>query len=333
MTVPTLYNFTEALQAPDLAFSTLRDCRPRRTATGGVVLSRTSRFAEAEIEWQSRKYLLCFPLSTASIFAVEQTAARLRYLRTPLLTEYTILRDEMTYTDDTGTTRTCDVVLHRLPEGRPLSVCAAEFDAESLRSALDKLEAGLSELDFSHNNLKPGNLYVTSDGRLIPVRYHFARFGEGHDAEGFERLRQFVREQGGKGQMLCDAEPSRYTTLPEFPGHLFVGEMSDQLVRVEDETGYGFVDTENRPVIAPQFVWAADLREGRAEVQTAQGMGLIDKRGHYVIEPRYEIVDYNPYTGCSRIRSEGLWALADYNGRIVGGFTPRYIEENEYVEA
>lgn len=107
MTVPTLYNFTEALQAPDLAFSTLRDCRPRRTATGGVVLSRTSRFAEAEIEWQSRKYLLCFPLSTASIFAVEQTAARLRYLRTPLLTEYTILRDEMTYTDDTGTTRTC----------------------------------------------------------------------------------------------------------------------------------------------------------------------------------------------------------------------------------
>lgn len=331
MTVPTLY--TEALQAPDLAFSTLRDCRPRRTATGGVVLSRTSRFAEAEIEWQSRKYLLCFPLSTASIFAVEQTAARLRYLRTPLLTEYTILRDEMTYTDDTGTTRTCDVVLHRLPEGRPLSVCAAEFDAESLRSALDKLEAGLSELDFSHNNLKPGNLYVTSDGRLIPVRYHFARFGEGHDAEGFERLRQFVREQGGKGQMLCDAEPSRYTTLPEFPGHLFVGEMSDQLVRVEDETGYGFVDTENRPVIAPQFVWAADFREGRAEVQTAQGMGLIDKRGRYVIEPRYEIVDYNPYTGCSRIRSEGLWALADYNGRIVGGFTPRYIEENEYVEA
>ena len=289
--------------------------------------------AEAEIEWQSRKYLLCFPLSTASIFAVEQTAARLRYLRTPLLTEYTILRDEMTYTDDTGTTRTCDVVLHRLPEGRPLSVCAAEFDAESLRSALDKLEAGLSELGFSHNNLKPGNLYVTSDGRLIPVRYHFARFGEGHDAEGFERLRQFVREQGGKGQMLCDAEPSRYTTLPEFPGHLFVGEMSDQLVRVEDETGYGFVDTENRPVIAPQFVWAADFREGRAEVQTAQGMGLIDKRGHYVIEPRYEIVDYNPYTGCSRIRSEGLWALADYNGRIVGGFTPRYIEENEYVEA
>ena len=303
MTVPTLYNFTEALQAPDLAFSTLRDCHPRRTATGGVALSRTSRFAEAEIEWQSRKYLLCFPLSTASIFAVEQTAA------------------------------TCDVGLHRLPEGRPLSVCAAEFDAESLRSALDKLEAGLSELGFSHNNLKPGNLYVTSDGRLIPVRYHFARFGEGHDAEGFERLRQFVREQGGKGQMLCDAEPSRYTTLPEFPGHLFVGEMSDQLVRVEDETGYGFVDTENRPVIAPQFVWAADFREGRAEVQTAQGMGLIDKRGHYVIEPRYEIVDYNPYTGCSRIRSEGLWALADYNGRIVGGFTPRYIEENEYVEA
>ena len=101
------------------------------------------------------------------------------------------------------------------------------------------------------------------------------------------------------------------------------------IAEVRINLGYALSGTD----FAPQFVWAADFREGRAEVQTAQGMGLIDKRGHYVIEPRYEIVDYNPYTGCSRIRSEGLWALADYNGRIVGGFTPRYIEENEYVEA
>ena len=90
---------------------------------------------------------------------------------------------------------------------------------------------------------------------------------------------------------------------------------------------------KTKPATGSSIPKTADFREGRAEVQTAQGMGLIDKRGRYVIEPRYEIVDYNPYTGCSRIRSEGLWALADYNGRIVGGFTPRYIEENEYVEA
>ncbi len=60
-------------------------------------------------------------------------------------------------------------------------------------------------------------------------------------------------------------------------------------------------------------------------------MGLIDKRGTLRDRTRYEIVDYNPYTGCSRIRAKGR-RLADYNGRIVGGFTPRYIEENEYVE-
>lgn len=333
MTVPTLYNFTEALQAPDLAFSTLRDCRPRRTATGGVVLSRTSRFAEAEIEWQSRKYLLCFPLSTASIFAVEQTAARLRYLRTPLLTEYTILRDEMTYTDDTGTTRTCDVVLHRLPEGRPLSVCAAEFDAESLRSALDKLEAGLSELDFSHNNLKPGNLYVTSDGRLIPsVPFRpFRRRTRRRRIRTSASVRARTRAARGR----CFATRNRPATprCPNFRGICSWARCPINwfVWKTKPATGSSIPKTDR--LSRPQFVWAADFREGRAEVQTAQGMGLIDKRGRYVIEPRYEIVDYNPYTGCSRIRSEGLWALADYNGRIVGGFTPRYIEENEYVEA
>lgn len=333
MTIPTLYHFTEALQTPDLAFSTLRDSHPRRTTTDGIALVRRSHFAETEIEWQGKHYLLCFPLSAAAVFAVEPTAARLRYLQTELLTQYTILHDEMSYTNASGAMQSCDLILHQLPDGRSLEECIGDLDADSLLLGLDRLERGLEELGFRHNNLKAENIIVTPQGRLIPIRYHFARFGVGSDTEGFENLRRKIREQGGVGQVLHDAPAPLYRTFPEFPGHLFVGEMSDQLVRIEDTTGYGFVDTANRMVIAPQFIWAADFREGRAEVQTPQGMGLIDKQGRYVIEPRYEIVDYNPYTGCTRIRCEGLWALADYNGRIVSDFSERYIEENEYIEA
>lgn len=327
MTIPTLYHFMEAIKAPDLAFASLYDIRPVPTGSGEPILVRTSRFAEALIEWQGRRALLCFPLSAASIFAVEQMAAKLKYLPTDLLTPYSILRDEMSYGDGGS----CDVILHLLPEGEPLSACVDRYDTDSLLTALNELEQGMKELGFVHNNLKTENIIATGDGHLIPIRYHFARFEHGSDAGQFEELRTFVRARAGGDQVLHDTEAPAYHTLSNFPGHRFVGEMSDQLVRVEDKEGYGFVDTSNRVVIPAQFHWADDFHEGRAEVQTAEGqMGLIDKSGRYVIEPRYEIVDYNPYTGCSRVRLHGLWALADYNGKI-GEFTPRYIEENEYV--
>ena len=72
---------------------------------------------------------------------------------------------------------------------------------------------------------------------------------------------------------------------------------------MEDDNGFGFVDTDNNPVIPAQFVWAGDFREGRAEVQTQTGMGLIDRRGCYVIPPEYEIVDYDPAASVVHVRN------------------------------
>ena len=89
---------------------------------------------------------------------------------------------------------------------------------------------------------------------------------------------------------------------------------------MEDDNGFGFVDTDNNPVIPAQFVWAGDFREGRAEVQTQTGMGLIDRRGCYVIPPEYEIVDYDPAASVVHVRNNGHWALFDYLGRRLTEF-------------
>ena len=328
---PTLQLFTRALLTPDLSFKTLADARAAPGADGLPRLMRTTRFAEAEITWRGRQWLLSMPLSPAALASVERTASQLGRLNTDHLAEYRILRDELRWTDPAGRERRFDLALQHLPAGKPFAEALHTEPAERLLAALDTLETALRELNFSHNNLRPDNLRW-SGGRFIPLRYHDARFDTSDgDAEAFEALRRRVREAGGPMQ-VSDIEAD-YAPLRRLTGHRWTSHVFEGLVCVEDDEGFGFVDTDNNPVIASHFVWAGDFREGRAEVQTAQGMGLIDKRGHYVIEPRYEIVDYNPYTGCSRIRSEGLWALADYNGRIVGGFTPRYIEENEYVEA
>lgn len=72
---------------------------------------------------------------------------------------------------------------------------------------------------------------------------------------------------------------------------------------------------------------AGDFHEGRAEVETPTGMGLIDRRGGYVIPPRYEIVEYDPATSVSRVRQNGRWALFDYLGRRLTPFGPLPDEE------
>lgn len=96
---PTLQLFTRALLTPDLSFKTLADARAATGADGLPRLMRTTRFAEAEITWRGRQWLLSMPLSPAALAAVERTASQLGRLNTDHLAEYRILRDELRWTD------------------------------------------------------------------------------------------------------------------------------------------------------------------------------------------------------------------------------------------
>jgi hypothetical protein len=90
--------------------------------------------------------------------------------------------------------------------------------------------------------------------------------------------------------------------------------MREGLAAVEHDTGWGFVDSDNRLVVEPKYEWVSDFCEGRAEVQTEQGMGLIDRRGDYVIPPQYKIVEYDPVSGCSQALSDYGWLVFNYDG-------------------
>lgn len=319
----SLFDFTQALLDPSKSLATLKDARAVLGADNMPRVERTTRFAEGLIMWQSRRYLACLPLSESALFAVEPLCTRLRYLDSPYLASYRLLPAEID-----GQT---PLVLQELPAGLWLEEAITRHRAETLLQALDTMALELRKLGFFHNNLKPENLIFTPDGRMVPVRYHFASFATGNDAPRLKEVRQWILAQACAA---TDAELTKAApALPRFEGHLHVGQMSDQLICVQDQCGWGFVDTLNRPVIASTFAWCSDFREGRAEVQVADGrMGLIDKAGDWVIEPLYRMLEFNPYTGCTRVvRDDGQWAIADYNG-VLGDFSERFIEENEYVK-
>lgn len=313
----TLTDFRQALLAPDLRFATLSDARPVTDSSGMPLLCRTTLFAEAEIAWKGGRWLLFLPLSPSALPRIERMTVQLKRLNTELLTEYRILPAEMSYTDATGAEHRTDLVLQRLPEGICFEEALATFSRETLLQALDRLQEGLGELSFTHNNLKGENL-VWSDGRLIPLRYHYARFDGGDDTAAFEALRLCIGNLPG-AQTVCDVTAS-YDPQRKLSGHRWTSHLFEGLICVEDETGFGFVDTDNNTVIPARFLWAGDFREGRAEVETGTGMGLIDKTGGYVIPPEYEIVEYDPAQSIVRVRLDGRWALFDYLGRRLTEF-------------
>lgn len=163
----------------------------------------------------------------------------------------------------------------------------------------------------------PGELrWVDASGVPRTTSLILQRLPEGRTFD--EALLERIRLSAGT-ETLSDAAAS-YTALPRFDGHRWVSHIFEGLVCVEDEGGYGFVDTENREVIPARFRWAGDFHEGRAEVETDTGMGLIDREGRYVIPPRYEIVDYDPAESIVRVRLDGRWALFDYLGHRLTEF-------------
>lgn len=315
---PTLGIFRQALQTPDLSLASLAGARAATGADGMPRLMRTSRFAEAEISWRGMRWLLFMPLSPTALASVERTASQMARLNTELLTEYRILPGELRWVDASGALHTASLILQRLPEGCSFDEALISVPAQRLDAALDELREGLHTLRFTHNNLRPENLRWTGS-RFIPLRYHDARFGAPcSDDEAFAALHERIRQATGT-ETLSDTTAT-YTALPRFDGHRWVSHIFEGLVCVEDESGYGFVDTENREVIPARFRWAGDFHEGRAEVETDTGMGLIDREGRYVIPPRYEIVDYDPAESIVRVRHEGRWALFDYLGHRLTEF-------------
>ena len=188
---------------------------------------------------------------------------------------------------------------------------------------LDALQVELQRLQFTHNNLLAENLRWCN-GRFVPIRYYDARIGEASDADAaaFEALRaQITAAKPVEQPVVCDVE-APYHPASRLTGHLWVSNTFEGLICVEDDCGYGFVDAENNPIIAPQFMWAGDFHEGRAEVQTPAGMGLIDREGTFIIPAEYEIIDYDYARSVVHVRKNGKWALFDYLGRPLTDFQP-----------
>lgn len=92
---------------------------------------------------------------------------------------------------------------------------------------------------------------------------------------------------------------------------------SDGIRCVRDVGGWRYVTGGDVPLTDRVWLFAAPFREGRAEVETAEGKGLIDKEGRHILEPVYEELSWDEYWGLVAVMTEGRWSLLDRGGTLL----------------
>lgn len=309
----TISSFRTALERPRSHFSTL----VRLVRLDDEVV-RSTYFAEARVECDGRNMMIYMPLASVSLRRVERFIPLKRNLASAVVPQLTILREEMRWLDAMGREQMCDILCEPLPDGfswaDAVASVADDDEAARLIEALDELQAELLHAGVSHNNIREENIFIDKDYHLHLVRWYYATDGVGGDDEAFVALRQKVASRLDS-MTLREPDFDSYRATTPLTGHLTVRFMREGLAAVEDTTGWGFVDSENRVVVEPVYEWVGDFCEGRAEVQTEQGMGLIDRHGEYIIPPCYKIVEYDVVSGCSQVLGDEGWMIFDYEGR------------------
>ena len=91
--------------------------------------------------------------------------------------------------------------------------------------------------------------------------------------------------------------------------------MCEGLRRFATLTGYGFEDDKGNIVIDAIYHSAQDFIEDRALVESHYGRwGLIDKQGRYIIDMKYDHIEFDVDNGMSEVTLNGHRATFDYFG-------------------
>ena len=311
----TISNLRSALATPRESFKTLKEL-----SWEGEPIIRSTLFAEAVVRFGNCSYLLAIPFSAVAMHRMERFCILKRHLRSTIVPPMRIMRDEMLYIDAMGRECCCDVLLEPLPDTTPYTdaLANAQYDkveAENLLAAINRLEKELHSADVSLGNLRKENLGIDNNGDLRPMRWYYATKFAGGDKESFAKLREEIMAY--QQELNISDDTNNYYTPLKLEDHLSSRSIIEGLIAVEEPEGWGFVDCNNQIIIKPQYTWVSDFREGRAEVEIDNAMGLIDKMGRYIIAPEFEVLDYDHISGQSRAKRGNEWHIFDYSGKLL----------------
>ncbi len=228
-----------------------------------------------------------------------------------------ILEDEITYSGLRS--GSCALLMECIPEGVRLSEAIYTFSRSKLQRGFKAFKARLRELDISHNNLSLNNIIIDCDNDWYSICNYGLQRGFGGDKESFMAIERSINNNA-----IPDTPSAKTLELQRLYSITTDGEgntiypIVEARRRFKSKNGIGFKDKADNVIIADDYLWASDFRCNRAVVQLKNSkMGIIDRNGRYVIEPKYSSIDYNPTDGISIVHDGELQTKFNYLGEQI----------------
>ena len=333
------------------AFANLLDVHLVAGADGTPSMRTSSRYLELNAQWRGTPCRLCCPIdSTAIHHAVKQCAA-LKRIDTPLLAGYRLLTKELRVGNE-WCDIVLEVLPKGEPLDQILARKVSASQARTLAAEWIATAEALTEIPFSHRALSTSRIIVREDGGMTLCGLHHGRVEHSTDDHRaiveitYKILRSAIPniDYPAVNELITASDRSelcaRLSTIAgeakvrpikrpteniqrttrrlldsvDFSNREWIGIISEDRIAFREGGRYGFLSMLNNVIIKPQFVRVEPFHEGRAIVETDEGVGLINKRGKWIIAPEhkelYWSADYNIATICN---TNG-WAIYDSLG-------------------
>lgn len=182
---PTINDFAVSVAAADNSFFKLNGITFASAPDGMPRIQCTSHFAEIDARWHGTPCRIYCPIDPVNTLETERVAAALKYIDSPVLAPYRLLRHEMKMRDPEGNDPQFDLAIELLPEGERLDrVLAGGITAErAARIAAAWIDTAeeLDRIPFSHRAISTSKAIVDNDGRITLFGLHHGRVARSAD--------------------------------------------------------------------------------------------------------------------------------------------------------
>ncbi len=313
--------FIEALESPSEPLrKVLNDPHPAcRFEDGSPRIRRLTDFFEADVVCRGTLFRVAAPIRREISRETVRNAGRLNDIGSPRISGFRLAEEAMAWLDERGELRTEHLFVEQVPEGRPLDEALDRgYSAAALHRELTALQQEFARIGFSHGNLKPENLLLTPNDRLIVTRCYRARFDgpSPEDERSFAALHRLADQKGDPQHRIPETNSEETV---DYPGE-WAGPCSEGMRPILTKGVYRFVDVRRKKLIKRSFQAVESFYEGRAVVRTREKFGVIDKTGEFVIAPFYDEIIYNRNKSLFYGRLQDQWCTLSYTGKPLTAF-------------
>lgn len=311
MDICTVTQFRDSLNSPQKLLRTLHNLLFEPDT-----LCCSKHFAEACATIEGKRVMLYAPITPQASDMVHEAIKGLQ-VANGKLSDMHIIDEEILYSGLLS--GKCCMIVESMPLGIPLSEAMHTLSRTHLLMGLNKLISHLKRYDLSHNYLNIYNIIVDSNYTWHTIRNYHITQGYGNDTAILRELKRSINNSAmPDSTATVNRERLLLNSIIKDKKDEILYPIQESLRKFETPNGVGFKDRHNRVVINDVYSWASNFEEERAIVRLKDGnMGIINRQGDYIIQPLYDNIEYDTYTGISCAYKDKQCTKFNYLGEVI----------------